>query len=68
MVEEPGKARLMQPGIAPNNEHMLSSAELHKKLLEYDPIRAMQLHPNNKRKILRYLIILNMPTIKQKLI
>ncbi|KAF5272731.1 hypothetical protein FQA39_LY07758 [Lamprigera yunnana] len=38
----------------------LSSAELHKMLLERDPIRAKRLHPNDKRKILRSLEILEL--------
>lgn len=41
------------PGILPNNDHELSSEELHKKLNEVDPAAAKRLHPNNKRKILR---------------
>ncbi|KAG5888368.1 hypothetical protein JTB14_033505 [Gonioctena quinquepunctata] len=46
------------PGILPNNEHELPSEELHKKLKALDPSMAKRLHPNNKRKILRSLEIL----------
>ncbi|CAG9827753.1 unnamed protein product [Diabrotica balteata] len=41
-----------------NNDHELSSEELHKKLKVLDPLMAKRLHPNNKRKILRSLEIL----------
>lgn len=64
LVDEPGS----KPGDKPledcdpikkkprlEEDEELSSAELHKKLTELDPEMAKRLHPNNKRKILRYL-------------
>ncbi|KRT85541.1 hypothetical protein AMK59_2458 [Oryctes borbonicus] len=53
LVEDPGNPRISVPGISPNNEHELSSEELHKRLQQLDPNMAKRLHPNNKRKILR---------------
>lgn len=55
LIEKPGKVRCSQPGLGPNNDHELPSIELHKKLLQLDPTRAHKLHPNDKRKILRYI-------------
>lgn len=53
LVDEPETSRHLEPEISVNNEHELSSIELHKKLQILDPHMADRLHPNNKRKILR---------------
>lgn len=41
------------PGYLPNNEHTLSSEELHDKLKLVDYVTANRIHPSNKRKIIR---------------
>lgn len=58
LVDEPGVPRRSLPGVSPNNEHELSSEELHQRLQQLDPKMAKRLHPNNKRKILRSLEVL----------
>lgn len=58
LVANPNEQSNVKPGILPNDEHLLSSEELHKKLKLLDPNMARRLHPNNKRKILRSLEVL----------
>ncbi|KAI4471153.1 trna dimethylallyltransferase [Holotrichia oblita] len=58
LVEEPGSPRINVPGISSLNEHELPTEELHKRLQLLDPNMARRLHPNNKRKILRSLEVL----------
>ncbi|KAK4872668.1 hypothetical protein RN001_014697 [Aquatica leii] len=55
LVEEPGENIYQARGVADSE---LPSDELHQILMKQDPIRAKRLHPNDKRKILRSLEIL----------
>ncbi|XP_064214736.1 tRNA dimethylallyltransferase isoform X2 [Tribolium castaneum] len=56
LIEEPGDHVKALP--SRHIDHELSSEELHKKLQLLDPAMARRLHPNNKRKILRSLEVL----------
>ncbi|CAG9761647.1 unnamed protein product [Ceutorhynchus assimilis] len=58
LVQEPHEKLDFEVGVLPNNEHKLSSRELHEKLTKLDPVSAKRLHPNNKRKIMRSLEVL----------
>lgn len=53
LVENPDNNAPFVPGISDNDEHVLPSEDLHKKLQILDPAMAKRLHPNDKRKILR---------------
>lgn len=57
LIEKPSGGvdkEMFDPTRGPDNEHLLPSEELHKRLQELDPAMARRLHPNNKRKVLRY--------------
>jgi len=64
LVQNPEDKSIEECGVLPNNEHELSSQELHEKLKKLDPAMAKRLHPNNKRKILRSLEVLHHKGIK----
>ncbi|XP_017775266.1 PREDICTED: tRNA dimethylallyltransferase, mitochondrial [Nicrophorus vespilloides] len=57
LVDDPNSKRKFEPGRS-NKDYELPSEELHKKLKDLDPKMANRLHPNNKRKIIRSLEIL----------
>ncbi|KAL1517218.1 hypothetical protein ABEB36_001011 [Hypothenemus hampei] len=58
LVQQPDEIIMDPKDILPNKEHELPSVILHEKLKQLDPAMANRLHPNNKRKILRALEIL----------
>lgn len=58
LIDNQGNNKSTVKETADYTEHTLPSSELHKKLQLLDPEMAKRLHPNNKRKIIRSVLIL----------
>lgn len=56
LVQNPDEKVLSLSELLRNNYHELPSSELHEQLKILDPAMARRLHPNNKRKILRFVL------------
>lgn len=56
LIDNPGETIKYPPNLSQNGDHTKTSQELHEKLKLLDPQMAKRLHPNNKRKILRFVI------------
>lgn len=54
LIEKPGDTRKTLPWEYRKKNPDVSSEELHEKLKVLDPEMATRLHPNNKRKIIRF--------------